>query len=515
MNKKRMLPSLVALALMLCGSLLLIGAILGSLIYSASFDAIGQPQVWGLIGGLSLVSIGFLLQKWLTDDLRFESSPQIILSLLLFISLTFVLVVMVNFVESFIDKFKIIQNNNQDNIARLQSLESVSSGTTIRSYRCSTPSHYLVPPVKFVTVVSGLSVPVYVTHAFNDKNRLYVVEKAGRVRIIENGVLLPELFLDIYSRVLSDESDPPGNTWEQGLLSIAFHPNYHENGRVFVFYTALDDGRTILAEYRVPKGSTIADSSTERIIMEIGQPHEEHNGGLLKFGSDGFLYIGMGDGGGADSEKNAQDLGLLFGKILRIDVNQKASYDIPFDNPFVDQKGIRPEIYAFGFRNPWRFSFDRCTENLFVGDVGGGYWEEVNLVIKGGNYGWRFMEGHSCRTRATGCDRNQLQFPISVYGHTEKNDAKGGSAIIGGYVYRGKKFPELEGHYFFADFMSRRLWVLTKTKQAPNRWVRQEILQLSFMPTSFGEGADGELYLTDFNGSVHQLEQVMSTENLK
>lgn len=269
-----------------------------------------------------------------------------------------------------------------------------------------------------------------------------------------------------------------------------------------------------MAEYQRTGNLSVADPKSARVVLEVAQPDRAHNGGLLQFGPDGFLYIGLGDGGpdrdgdGRDLGKTAQDLGSLLGKVLRIDVNKEEPYVIPSDNPFVGQKGMRSEIFAYGFRNPWRFSFDRCDGSLYLADVGENTWEEVNFVRRGGNYGWPVLEGAHCFMRKNvfnGCDPTGFEFPINEYGHVSK-DPNGGDAIIGGYVYRGKRFPQLTGYYFLSDWISRRLWVLIETEANPNRWERREVLQLSFMPTSFGEGEDGELYLTGYNGSLYHIE---------
>jgi len=358
-------------------------------------------------------------------------------------------------------------------------------------------------------VVSGFATPVYVTHANDGSGQLFVVERAGRIRIVKEGKLLPKPFLDIHEHVISVESDPPGRTREQGLLSMAFHPNYQENGRFFVKYTAFEDGRTIVAEYRRAEDLSVADPSSERVILEVAQPDDPHNGGHLQFGPEGFLYISLGDGGGPGGPNNGQDLKSLLGKILRIDVNKEAPYVIPPDNPFVGQSEVRSEIFAYGFRNPWRFSFDRCEGSLYLADVGGKNWEEVNFVMKGGNYGWPVLEGGHCwPTKAAPywCDKTRFQFPISEYGHLHR-DQYGGNVVIGGYVYRGKRFPQLAGYYFFADFVSQRLWALIETEGNPNRWERKKVLGLEFAPSSFGEGEAGELYLTGYNGTLYRLEQ--------
>ena len=213
----------------------------------------------------------------------------------------------------------------------------------------------------------------------------------------------------------------------------------------------------------------------------------------------------MGDGGDiGDPSNNAQNLGTLLGKMLRIDVDTDLPYVIPPDNPFVGQERVRPEIFAYGFRNPWRFSFDRCDGSLFVGDVGQRSWEEVNLVTKGGNYGWRIMEGAHCYLPRSFCDRTRLDLPIVEYGHSWL-DKHGGNAVIGGYVYRGQRFPQLAGGYFFADFLSTRLWLLTQARSSPHRWRRREALQTNVLVSSFGEGEDGELYLVGYKGTLYLL----------
>jgi len=379
---------------------------------------------------------------------------------------------------------------------------------------CPKPTGSRIPPIQIKPVVKGLYHPNYVTHANDGSGQLFVVERAGTVRVVKEGRLLPTPFLDISEHVFSPDSDPPSATTEQGFLSIVFHPNYSTNRRFFVNYTAIPDGRTIVAEYVVSPGATVANPKSRRVILEVAQPGIAHNGGLLKFGKDGYLYIGMGDGSDMPGfERNAQDLGSLLGKILRIDVNKVAPYVIPSDNPFRGKRHMRPEIFAYGFRNPWRFSFDRCDGTLFLGDVGSYLWEEVNLVIKEGNYGWPYFEGNECRGYEKECKKTSYQSPISVYDRPlDENGEKGtiGAAVIGGYVYRGKRFPQLSGYYFFTDYFSRTLWTLTESEEKPHRWERQVALKLGFSPSSFGEGEDGELYITGYDGTLHQIVQGMA-----
>ena len=349
-----------------------------------------------------------------------------------------------------------------------------------------------VPELTLQRVAGELTTPVYITPAGDRSDRLFVVEQDGRIRIIRNGRLLAQPFLDIRSRVVAGG--------ELGLLSVAFHPRFAGNGRFFVNYTTDRGGRlrTVIAEYRVAApGSDVADPD-ERILLEIDQPFRNHNGGLNLFGPDGMLYIGMGDGGsGGDPMNNGQRLDTLLGKLLRIDVDGAAPYAIPPDNPFVNRAGARGEIWAYGLRNPWRFSFDRATGRLFLADVGQNQWEEINIIERGGNYGWRTMEGAHCFNPSTGCDRTGLALPIAEYDHEQ------GCSVTGGYVYRGSRIRALVGRYLFADYCSGRIWVLADA--GGNRWAMAVALTTDFRITSFGEDQTGELYVVDHNGTVYRL----------
>ncbi len=349
------------------------------------------------------------------------------------------------------------------------------------------------PQVKLERVVSGLSNPVYLTHAGDGSGRLFVVEQNGIIRVIQEGVLLPKPFLDIRDRVESGG--------EKGLLSVAFHPNYETNRRFFVNYTARRGGglETLIAEYRVSAADpNLADPMSERILLEVDQPFGNHNGGLVKFGPDGMLYIGMGDGGsGGDPLGHGQDLQTLLGALLRIDVDSQAPYAIPPDNPFVGRSDARGEIWAYGLRNPWRFSFDHCTGGLLLADVGQNRFEEVDLIEKGGNYGWNIIEGAHCFNPPTGCSTTGLKPPIAEYDHSL------GCSITGGYVYRGRQLPALMGRYFFGDFCSGRLWSLTETTQGS--WTMTELLQTGLNISSFGEDEGGELYVVDHDGAIYRL----------
>jgi len=320
-----------------------------------------------------------------------------------------------------------------------------------------------------------------------------VVEQLGRIRIIEGGQLLDRPFLDITDKVTTD-----GN--EQGLLSVAFHPDYQSNGQFFVNYTRQRDGATVIERYTVSKDDPDrADDQSGQVILVIAQPEANHNGGLIKFGPDGYLYIGMGDGGGAGDRHgaigNGQDRNSLLGKLLRIDVTHQATYAIPPTNPF------NTEVWAYGLRNPWRFSFDRDTGDFYIADVGQNSYEEVNVQSAasagGENYGWRIMEGLHCYNPQEGCDQSGLVLPVAEYSHAE-----GGCAITGGYVYRGSNYPVLQGAYFFGDYCSGNIWSLQRDGA---QWQMTKRLESGVRISSFGEGVDGELYVVDHGGAVYQL----------
>ncbi|HEX6138394.1 MAG TPA: PQQ-dependent sugar dehydrogenase [Casimicrobiaceae bacterium] len=297
-------------------------------------------------------------------------------------------------------------------------------------------------------VASGLASPVEIVHAGDASGRLFVAEQAGTIRIVRGSALSAAPFLDIGARA------PAGG--ERGLLGVAFHPRYADNGRFFVDYTRRGDGATIIAEYRVSAADPdAADAASERILLTIAQPYPNHNGGALRFGPDGYLYIGMGDGGGANDPGNrAQDTRELLGKILRIDVDRGTPYAIPAGNPYANGGG-RPEIWASGVRNPWRFNFDRVTGDLFIGDVGQDAFEEIDRLPAGAgagtNLGWRMMEGNACTNLAGGpaCFAASLTRPILAYSHGD------GCSVTGGFVYRGTAVPALTGRYVYGDFLQR------------------------------------------------------------
>ncbi len=346
--------------------------------------------------------------------------------------------------------------------------------------------------------MGGLSEPVDLQVAPGDSTRLFIVEKTGAIRIVREGRLLPRPFLDLSSRVSGGS--------EQGLLGLAFHPQYATNRKLYVDFTDRN-GDTRIVEFLA---SVNPDSATamEREILFVDQPAPNHNGGQLAFGPDGYLYVGLGDGGGAgDTYKNGQNLSTLLGSILRLDVNSGSPYSIPTDNPFVTRSGARGEIWDYGLRNPWRFCFDRTTGDLLIADVGQNLWEEVDFEPHGSggrNYGWNIMEGSHC-FGGSGCDQTGLTLPVAEYGHDD------GCSITGGYVYRGREIPELNGVYFYGDYCTGivrsfrieggqatdlRDWTSVLRTQAGRK---MEAL------SSFGQDARGEIYLLLLTGEVYRL----------
>jgi glucose/arabinose dehydrogenase len=348
-----------------------------------------------------------------------------------------------------------------------------------------------IPRIKlepFVKKTERLERPLWLTHDGTD--RLFVIEQPGRVRLIVNGQMRKAPYLDLTDRVLDGG--------EQGLLCIVFHPQFATNGYCYVNYTRQRPRRqTVISEFHVDPASEHVDTSTERIITTIDQPYPNHNGGQILFGpDDGMLYIGMGDGGSANDPQNrAQNMSELLGKILRIDVTPREGYAVPKDNPFVGQSGARPEIWAMGLRNPWRISFDRETKLMWTGDVGQNIWEEVDIIEKGGNYGWRIMEGlHDFKPIDS---PPEMTPPIKEYKHDL------GLSVTGGYVYRGRKIPSLVGWYVYGDYSSGRIWGL---KYENGKLTGDQLLlQSRAQPASFGEDAEGELYLCDHNGTVYKI----------
>jgi glucose/arabinose dehydrogenase len=347
-----------------------------------------------------------------------------------------------------------------------------------------------VPPVTLQPVLSNLSSPVLVTNARDGSNRLFVVEQPGRIQVLQPNASTPTVFLDITARVLAGG--------ERGLLGLAFHPQFPANRRLFVNYTRKPDGATVIAEYRVSATNLNVVENSETVLLVIPQPFENHNGGMIAFGADGFLYIGMGDGGSANDPQNrAQNPDELLGKMLRINVDQangSALYSSPPDNPFFGATAGRDEIFAVGLRNPFRFSFDRATGQLFAGDVGQGVREEIDVITRGGNYGWRVFEGTRCTNLGpAACNPANYQPPVGEYEH-----AGGRCSVTGGYVYRGTRGTLPTGAYIFGDFCTGEMFLLQGTAQT---FLQDTSLNIS----SFGEDEAGELYVANLNGTVHRL----------
>jgi glucose/arabinose dehydrogenase len=349
--------------------------------------------------------------------------------------------------------------------------------------------------LELVEVARGLTRPLFLTHAGDGTGRLFIVEQGGRIRILAGGRLLPEPFLDASS--LLDES-----SGERGLLGLAFPPNFDRSGWFFVAHTAPGPS-TRVTRLRISGDPNVADPDSARVVVEIPDPASNHNGGMITFGPDGYLWYGTGDGGRAgDPWDNARNPASLLGKILRLDVRREP-YGIPPENPFALMGGGRAEIWALGLRNPWRFSFDRVTGELWIGDVGQNAWEEVDVEDprRGGgyHYGWRTMEGPGCYSPRRDCDREGLTLPIHAYGHDQ------GCSVTGGYVYRGRAIPALVGTYLFSDYCSGTLWGLRRGAGGPP--AVEVLLETGLAVSSFGEDADGEIYLCDHRrGRVFRLE---------
>jgi len=343
--------------------------------------------------------------------------------------------------------------------------------------------------------------PVGIISACDGTNRLFVFEQQGTIRVFENSVntATSKVFLDIADRVLFGG--------EQGLLGLAFHPNYRNNGYFYVDYVADNPRRTIIARYTVNANDPDqADRNSELILLEVSQPFTNHKGGQLELGPDGYLYIGLGDGGSSgDPFGNGQNRSALLGKILRIDVNSPSAgrnYGIPVDNPFAGNiLGYREEIYAYGFRNPWRFSFDSSTGTLWVADVGQSQREEIDIVEKGKNYGWNIMEGSL--TYSSGSQAG-LELPVWEYGRDQ------GVAIIGGYIYRGSTSIGLTGAYIYGDYGSGKIWALTLsgTGTPTNTLLNDTSLAIS----SFGLDSNNELYICAFDGKIYKLSETVIPE---
>ena len=354
------------------------------------------------------------------------------------------------------------------------------------------------PQVAFRALASGFTNPVGLEMPNDGSNRFFVVEQGGTIKnFYPDGTVAVENFLDITGKVTSGG--------ELGLLGLTFHPGFSRNGRFFVNYTrTVGNGQiqTVIAEYQVSSDPNVADPNSERILLVQDQPFPNHKAGQLAFGPDGFLYFGLGDGGSeGDPMGNGQNLGTLLGKMLRIDVDHQdpgLPYAIPADNPFATSSTALHEIWAYGFRNPWRFSFERGTDRQFCGDVGQDRFEEVDIVQKGGNFGWNVMEGDHCFNPASGCDMEGKILPITEYDHSK------GIAVIGGYVYKGTQIPSLTNLYVFGDLASGSVWYLREGP--PGTFKQTLLLTVPFQISSFGQDVDGELYVVDYkDGSVLKL----------
>jgi len=373
----------------------------------------------------------------------------------------------------------------------------LASGSGASACSGNTPSE---PPagtgVGLQEVVSGLSFPLYLTAPAGDLARLFVVEKTGGIRIVKDGVLLPDPFLDLSAQVSSGS--------EQGLLGLAFDPEYATNGRFLVHYTDLA-GNTALSRFQVSADPDRADPASEQVILTATQPAPNHNGGQVAFGPDGFLYLGLGDGGSSgDPEGRGQDLSDLLGSILRIDVRAGDPYTVPADNPFVGNPNARPEVWSYGLRNPWRFSFDRSNADLYIGDVGESGVEEIDVSTaadgagRGVNYGWSILEGSQC-FQSPGCDRTGLTLPVLEYGHPE------GCSVTGGYVYRGSTIPAVQGHYFYSDLCQKWVRSFRYAGGVATEETSWPTLSTGGTIVSFGEDAAGELYILEAGGRVSRI----------
>lgn len=377
------------------------------------------------------------------------------------------------------------------------SLSAAQSSASLANTPCKTqaitPS---LPDVSMQLVTRGLRRPVHLTHANDNSKRLFITEQAGVIRILKDGRLLIRPFLDISKKVKSGG--------ETGLLSVAFHPSFKENRRFFVYYTSSKGGlHTVVSEFHAESHLDFAEAENERVILTVPQPYSNHNGGQMAFGPDGYLYIGLGDGGaGNDPLGNGQNLSTLLGSILRIDVNKREAgkeYAIPQDNPLVAKPDVRAEIWAYGLRNPWRFSFDPVTGTMYAADVGQNAREEIDLIEAGKNYGWNIMEGSICTPGVNvNCNTKGLTLPIVEYARDQ------GITVIGGFVYRGSRIPDLCGAYLYGDFGSGRVWGLRHKKHKVVE--KKLLLKTNFLISSFGTGEDYEIYIVNYSGSLYKIE---------
>jgi hypothetical protein len=359
-------------------------------------------------------------------------------------------------------------------------------------------------PVVVELAAEGFTRPLFVTAPPGDSSRIFVVEQGGAVHIVSAGLTLPDPFLDIGALVSTGS--------ERGLLGLAFHPGYASNGRFFVSYTDLNGDTAVVRYERSSSDANRAYPASASAVLQVSQPYGNHNGGMLAFGPDGCLYIGMGDGGGAnDPDDNARNLGTLLGKISRVDVDGAAPYEIPPDNPFAGAANVKGEIWSYGLRNPWRFSFDRTNGDLYIGDVGQNAREEIDVQAStsggGENYGWDPAEGFACPGGGGTCGKNPgFTPPVLDYGRGD------GRSVTGGYVYRGTAVPELAGTYFFGDFVTAKVWSFRLEAGAPTELV-ERVVEIDSGGgrsigniSSFGEDGAGELYIVDYeDGEIYRI----------
>lgn len=356
-----------------------------------------------------------------------------------------------------------------------------TASATLASTRGSTP--------RWKPLATGLEKLTDLKEAPDGSGRLMVLEQVGLIHVMnKTGALEPEPYLDIRDRVGSRGS-------EQGLLGLAFHPQYQQNGFFYVNYTD-QKGDTMIARFTGPPGAVNVDPATQKLLLRVDQPFPNHNGGGLTFGKDGYLYIGLGDGGSAgDPNNNAQSLNTLLGKMLRIDVNTGDPYGIPADNPFA-KGGGSPEIWAYGLRNPWRFAFDSVTQDLYIADVGQNKWEEINFIPAGSppglNFGWKFREGANAYAGNPPAGL-KLVDPVWQYDHGQ------GCSVSGGGVYHGKRVPELEGTYLYGDYCTGTVWGLKR--DANGKWQNQELFKTGASISSFADDLSGDFYLLDQKGN--------------
>ena len=339
---------------------------------------------------------------------------------------------------------------------------------------------------------------VGLTSSYDKTNRIFAVSQKGKLYVFENRTDVDSytIFLDITEKVRSKSN-------EEGLLSLVFDPDYSTNGRFYVYYSASNPTRSIVSMFLVDANNpNKGNPNSEIVILEIPQPYSNHNGGSLVFGPDGYLYIGLGDGGSSgDPLGNGQNPNTLLGSILRIDLSKISKmnpYLIPEDNPFVDVEEIQDEIWAYGLRNPWRMSFDSLNNNLWVGDVGQNSYEEINIIVSGGNYGWNIMEGFHCYNPKNDCAQSDLELPVFEY----ETGKEGNCSIVGGPVYNGSKFTRLTNAYIFGDYCSGKIWALKYDSEG--EILVDLIIDSNIYISSFGEGEDGELYILGLEGNIYK-----------